>query len=203
MALIAPELIVTWAMRQWFSARLITKHLKDSGYPHVRPESDSSPKNDSVEAPATGNRFLHLLTVLVKGLSSLLVLLRRCPGSLARSVKKFVKAHFSEQSEDPMWTQTHSFFVLMGGFMLYVDGEPCLALQCSDGRGVGLETTYFHTHINTRNICAHVRRTFAHVRATPYQIWRIGPSDIASADRTSHALAHPVSCPSELASLGV
>ncbi|KAG2159538.1 uncharacterized protein EDB93DRAFT_1218287 [Suillus bovinus] len=27
------------------------------------------------------------------------------------------------------WTQTHSFFVLMGGFMLYVDGEPYCTLQ--------------------------------------------------------------------------
>ncbi|KAG1778892.1 hypothetical protein EV702DRAFT_967468 [Suillus placidus] len=48
MALIAPELIVTWAMRQWFN--------------HA-------------------------------------------------------------------WTQTHSFFVLMGGFMLYVDGEPYCTLR--------------------------------------------------------------------------
>ncbi|KAG1836019.1 hypothetical protein DFJ58DRAFT_619355, partial [Suillus subalutaceus] len=46
MALIAPELIVTWAMRQWLSARHVTRH------------------------------------------------------------------------EDYTWTQTHSFFVLMGGFML-------------------------------------------------------------------------------------
>ncbi|KAG1836409.1 hypothetical protein DFJ58DRAFT_710140 [Suillus subalutaceus] len=49
-ALIAPELIVTWAMRQWFSA------------------------------------------------------------------------HYT-------WTQEHSFFVLMGGFMLYVDGKPYHTLQ--------------------------------------------------------------------------
>jgi len=40
MALIAPELIVTWAMRQWFSARQVTKNFKKSGYPSVYPESD-------------------------------------------------------------------------------------------------------------------------------------------------------------------
>ncbi|KAG2340543.1 hypothetical protein BDR05DRAFT_889777 [Suillus weaverae] len=51
-ALIAPELIVTWAMRQWFSAH-------------------------------------------------------------------------------DAWTQTHSSFVLMGGFMLYADGKPCLTLRPS------------------------------------------------------------------------
>ncbi|KAG2352516.1 hypothetical protein BDR07DRAFT_1343938 [Suillus spraguei] len=31
-----------------------------------------------------------------------------------------------------MWTQTHSFFVLMGGFMLYVDGKPYLTLRRDD-----------------------------------------------------------------------
>ncbi|KAG1870354.1 hypothetical protein C8R48DRAFT_549141, partial [Suillus tomentosus] len=60
MALIAPELIVTWAMRQWFSADQVTRQFKELGYPSV---------------------------------------------------------HFT-------WTQTHSFFVLMGGFMLYVKGKP-------------------------------------------------------------------------------
>ncbi|KAG1822296.1 hypothetical protein EV424DRAFT_1610213 [Suillus variegatus] len=59
MALIAPELIVTWAMRQWFSTRLVTRR-------------------------------------------------------------------------DYTWTQTHSFFVLMGGFMLYVDGKPYLTLRPDD-----------------------------------------------------------------------
>jgi len=39
MALIAPELIVTWAMRQWISARCVTRQFKESGYPKVRLES--------------------------------------------------------------------------------------------------------------------------------------------------------------------
>ncbi|KAG2111470.1 hypothetical protein DEU56DRAFT_749575 [Suillus clintonianus] len=67
-ALIAPELVVIWAMRQWISARHVTKDFKESGYFNV-PRSQ-------------------------------------------------------EQSENYAWTQTHSFFVLMGGFMLYVDGKP-------------------------------------------------------------------------------
>ncbi|KAG2359788.1 hypothetical protein BDR07DRAFT_1291493 [Suillus spraguei] len=58
-ALIAPELIVTWAMRQWLSARRVTRHRR-SNY---------------------------------------------------------------------TWTQAHSFFVLMGGFMLYVDKKPYHTLQ--------------------------------------------------------------------------
>ncbi|KAG1886408.1 uncharacterized protein F5891DRAFT_1132456 [Suillus fuscotomentosus] len=70
MTLIAPEMIVTWAMRQSFSAHQVTRQFKESGYPNVGPES-----------------------------------------------------------EDYTWTQTHSFFALMGGFMLYVDGEPYLTLR--------------------------------------------------------------------------
>ncbi|KAG1805905.1 hypothetical protein EV424DRAFT_1577949 [Suillus variegatus] len=65
MALIAPELIITWAMRQWFSARRVTRQFEKSGYTNI---------------------------------------------------------HYT-------WTQTHSFFVLMGGFMLYVDRKPCLTLH--------------------------------------------------------------------------
>ncbi|KAG2104336.1 uncharacterized protein F5147DRAFT_579944 [Suillus discolor] len=72
MALIAPELIVTWAMRQWLSARLVTRQFKESGYPNVHPDW---------------------------------------------------------KPEDYTWTQTHSFFVLMGGFMLYVDEKPYLTLR--------------------------------------------------------------------------
>ncbi|KAG2111467.1 hypothetical protein DEU56DRAFT_749569 [Suillus clintonianus] len=33
------------------------------------------------------------------------------------AMRQWISAHYA-------WTQTHSFFVLMGGFMLYVDGEP-------------------------------------------------------------------------------
>jgi len=38
MAFIAPELIVTWAMRQWLSTYYITRKFEESGYPNVRPE---------------------------------------------------------------------------------------------------------------------------------------------------------------------
>ncbi|KAG2063724.1 hypothetical protein BDR04DRAFT_1085110, partial [Suillus decipiens] len=64
MALIAPELIVTWAIRQWFSARHVTRHTRRAIY--------------------------------------------------------------------YTWTQTHSFFVLMGGFMLYVDKKPYYTLHPDD-----------------------------------------------------------------------
>ncbi|KAG1848041.1 hypothetical protein DFJ58DRAFT_842982 [Suillus subalutaceus] len=96
-------------MRQWLSARHVTRQFKDSGYPSVRPESASE--------------------VFAKGVSSVPVFLRCFPGDLGRWVKRSIKAYFSEKSEDYTWTQTHSFFVLMGGFMLYVDGEPYLTLR--------------------------------------------------------------------------
>ncbi|KAG1897542.1 uncharacterized protein F5891DRAFT_982517 [Suillus fuscotomentosus] len=107
MALIAPELIITWAMRQWFSARRVTRQFEKLGYTNVRLESE---EKESVEVPEQLFRW-------------------HFPGALARWVKKSVEAHFSKQSEDYTWTQTHSFFVLMGGFMLYVDGKPCLTLR--------------------------------------------------------------------------
>ncbi|KAG1834326.1 hypothetical protein DFJ58DRAFT_719356 [Suillus subalutaceus] len=73
MALIAPELIVTWAMRQLISARRVTRQFNELEY--------------------------------------------------------FKVSQSQEQSENYTWTQTHSSFVLMGGFMLYVDGKPYLTLQ--------------------------------------------------------------------------
>ncbi|KAG2072142.1 hypothetical protein BDR04DRAFT_1127785 [Suillus decipiens] len=38
------------------------------------------------------------------------------------AMRQWLSAHYT-------WTQTHSFFVLMGGFMLYVDGKPYHTLQ--------------------------------------------------------------------------
>ncbi|KAG1731261.1 hypothetical protein EDB19DRAFT_1912560 [Suillus lakei] len=88
MALIAPELIVTWAMRQWISARQVTKQFKESGYFNVPQPQEQSQNHRSIEA--TPEQYV----------------------------------------EDYTWTQTHSFFVLMGGFMLYdADRKPYHTLQ--------------------------------------------------------------------------
>jgi len=45
MALIAPELIAAWAIRQWISARILTTQFKESGHlkfhhPQKRPDSE-------------------------------------------------------------------------------------------------------------------------------------------------------------------
>ncbi|KAG2035783.1 hypothetical protein BDR03DRAFT_922474 [Suillus americanus] len=127
MALIAPELIVTWAMRQWISARQVTNQFEKSGYPSVRLESE-----DHGSAEATAEQYVedHDNTRLL--IAHLKVPTSRYEGSwhtLAKPFKKLYKAYVSEQSEDYTWTQEHSFFVLMGGFMLYVDGKPYHTLQ--------------------------------------------------------------------------
>ncbi|KAG2055196.1 hypothetical protein BDR06DRAFT_1020438 [Suillus hirtellus] len=130
MALIAPELIVTWAMRQWFSADQVTRQFKELGYPSVRPESE---QKKSIGAPGTENRFLPgillafvcLFLLLAKGISSVLVSLWHVLCAPVRWAARWIKSEKSESSlEDFTWTQTHSFFVLMGGFMLYVKGKP-------------------------------------------------------------------------------
>ncbi|KAG2367143.1 hypothetical protein BDR07DRAFT_1327165 [Suillus spraguei] len=143
MALIAPELIVTWAMRQWLSACQVTRQFKDLGYPSVCLEQ--SEEKDPVERAENrflcflrqshffillrffGSPFFRLLFLLAKSVLSALVYLWRVPYALVRCIK----AEQSESSdlEDYTWTQTHSFFVLMGGFMLYVDEKPYHTLQ--------------------------------------------------------------------------
>ncbi|KAG2040468.1 hypothetical protein BDR03DRAFT_1089871 [Suillus americanus] len=136
MALIAPELIVTWAMRQWVSALRVTRRFKELRYPHVSPQKTYSFDVPEVKVERE-NRFLCFLRsfqvrdllILAKRVPSALVFLWHFPGALARWIKRSIKAHFQKKSEDYTWTQTHSFFVLMGGFMLYVDEKPRLTLH--------------------------------------------------------------------------
>ncbi|KAG2069345.1 hypothetical protein BDR04DRAFT_1156711 [Suillus decipiens] len=123
MALIAPELIVTWAMRQWLSARRVTKQFKESGYPNVGLQVEEVP----IEAPEDRfhchTPFIQVLLLLAKGVFFVLVSVWHFPCTLVNWIK-------TEQPEqDYTWSRTHSFFVLMGGFMLYVDGKPYHTLQ--------------------------------------------------------------------------
>ncbi|KAG1778930.1 hypothetical protein EV702DRAFT_145017 [Suillus placidus] len=126
MALIAPELIVTWAMRQWISARRVTRQFKDSRYPSVRPESED---HRSIEATAEKYVEDHDSTRLLVAHPEVPTSRYEGTHTLAKPFKKLFKAYVSEQTEDYTWTQMHSFFVLMGGFMLYVDGKPYRTLQ--------------------------------------------------------------------------
>ncbi|KAG2030474.1 hypothetical protein BDR03DRAFT_1095985 [Suillus americanus] len=150
MALIAPELIVTWAMRQFLSARDVTRQSEESGYFKVSQPQEQSENHGSIEASAEKytegeldipccipNTLPHHFPASQDHDSTRLLLVypevptSRYEGThtLAKPFKKLFKTYVSEQSEDYTWTQTHSFFVLMGGFMLYVDGKPYRTLQ--------------------------------------------------------------------------
>ncbi|KAG2069409.1 hypothetical protein BDR04DRAFT_690918 [Suillus decipiens] len=129
MALIAPELIVTWAMRQWISAYRVTRQFKESGYFEISRAQEESKNHGSIAA--TAERY-------VEGYDSTRFLIAHpkdsTPGyggthALVRPFKKLLETYVLEQSEDYTWTQKHSFFVLMGGFMLYENDKPCHALQ--------------------------------------------------------------------------
>ncbi|KAG2085648.1 uncharacterized protein F5147DRAFT_841696 [Suillus discolor] len=138
MALIAPELIVTWAMRQWLSAHQVTIQFEASGYPNICPESE---ERVPIETPETGNPFVHffllwqeatgrLFRLFIEGVLSVLVSLWHSLCAPVRWTARWIKSEkFEPDPEGFTWTQTHSFFVLMGGFMLYVDGKPYCTLQ--------------------------------------------------------------------------
>ncbi|KAG0694496.1 hypothetical protein DFH29DRAFT_1083810 [Suillus ampliporus] len=100
-ALIAPELMITWAARQFFSARATAEKFNDalgaqlaqalSGHQDISETIatflDEFPESDGRNGPS---------------LSAPQVASLKCRG----------------------WTVTHGFFMWMGGFMLYVDGKP-------------------------------------------------------------------------------
>ncbi|KAG2353831.1 hypothetical protein BDR07DRAFT_1614669 [Suillus spraguei] len=130
MALITPELIVAWAIRQWLSARQITREFKKLGYPNIGPEAGSDSELPSAFGNSASHKLLHTSLVEEQDVEAPKQLfLRRFPRAFARWAKRSIKAYFSKQSEDYTWTETHSFFVLMGGFMLYVDRKPYLTLR--------------------------------------------------------------------------
>ncbi|KAG2352518.1 hypothetical protein BDR07DRAFT_842582 [Suillus spraguei] len=130
MVLITPELIVAWAIRQWLSARQITREFKKLGYPNIGPEAGSDSELPSAFGNSASHNLLHTSLVEEQDVEAPKQLfLRRFPRALARWAKRSIKACFSKHSEDYTWTEMHSFFVLMGGFMLYVDRKPYLTLR--------------------------------------------------------------------------
>ncbi|KAG1720385.1 hypothetical protein EDB19DRAFT_1836021 [Suillus lakei] len=100
MMLIAPELIVTWASRQFFSAIAFKKQFNDALNAQRAEAHDRRP---DVE-----------LSTLRGGFAE------SCGSSSAYPTE------FEERATDIFveWTVTHAFFAWMGGFMLYVDGKP-------------------------------------------------------------------------------
>ncbi|KAG2360336.1 hypothetical protein BDR07DRAFT_1610879 [Suillus spraguei] len=129
MALIAPELIVAWAMRQWISAHRVTRQFKESGYFNISLSQEQSENHGPIAATADAYVEDHDSTRLP--IAHPEVLTPRYGGTrvLAKPFKKLLKTYVLKQYEDYTWTQMHSFFVLMGGFMLYVDKKPYQTLR--------------------------------------------------------------------------
>ncbi|KAG1872198.1 hypothetical protein F4604DRAFT_1768001 [Suillus subluteus] len=115
-ALIAPDAVVGWAARQWFWTRHITTQFEE--HFSARHLQERCEEHDGNQAPAEHT----------EGEPSGPMFLRQFH-TLAEPFKEWFKAHYSEQPGDYTWTQTHSFFALMGGFMLYVDGKPYRTLS--------------------------------------------------------------------------
>jgi hypothetical protein len=106
--------------------------------------------NQSAEAPERReNRVFRLLfIVLAKAVSSALAFLCRFPGALANSVKRSVKAHFSERPEGKPHSCSPQCW-LMCILRLYMDSDA--QLLCPDG--------WFHA------LCG--RETLPHTTAWP------------------------------------
>ncbi|KAG2141451.1 uncharacterized protein EDB93DRAFT_1294732 [Suillus bovinus] len=151
MALIAPELIVIWAVRQWISARHVTRQFKESGLSvflshksslevgrairncirflsnllctsldsdHGSIDLEATVEQYNVEDPEGGPTVPSEIHILQRPLQDVGYI---CSGS-CEAIQKDVQSLYT-------WTHTHSFFMLMGGFMLYVDGKPYLTLR--------------------------------------------------------------------------
>ncbi|KAG1814677.1 uncharacterized protein BJ212DRAFT_1569089, partial [Suillus subaureus] len=101
MALIVPELIITWATCQFLSARDAAKAFNDAfGAQLHQTRSDCGDMGESTAALLSG-----------------------IPTS-DRTNSPHPSAPHAASREFRGWTVTHGFFAWMGGFMLYVNGKP-------------------------------------------------------------------------------
>ncbi|KAG1730952.1 uncharacterized protein EDB91DRAFT_737689 [Suillus paluster] len=98
MVLIAPELIITWAAAQFFSARAAAKDFNDCAFGAQRAQVHDDYIPDST--------------------AMLLSDIQESDGRHNQSRSAPRPAKFAE------WKLTHGFFAWMGGFMLYVDDKP-------------------------------------------------------------------------------
>ncbi|KAG0695929.1 hypothetical protein DFH29DRAFT_879711 [Suillus ampliporus] len=114
LALLAPELITAWAMHQWISACYVTSQFKK----HFGSQNNESTKAPAEQPKGKVNILACILNIFPYG----------SPASQDHGSTRLLAAH----TEGYEWTQTHSFFVIMGGFMLYVDGEPYRTLSPDD-----------------------------------------------------------------------
>ncbi|KAG2129441.1 hypothetical protein DEU56DRAFT_860936 [Suillus clintonianus] len=137
-ALAAPDVIIAWALRQRLWTQHITTQFQDHFSIHNPKDWSEINIDERVEAPAEQHEDhagTHTLVKYAEGYEG--------THTRAKPLKENFGVDVSEQSQDYRWTQTHSFFVLMGGFMLYVDGEPFQTLS----------PDHLLNLIRTRSIC--------------------------------------------------
>ncbi|KAG2357365.1 hypothetical protein BDR07DRAFT_1612541 [Suillus spraguei] len=101
MALIAPELMITWATAQFISARSTAKNFNDVFGAQLDQGRSDHPDTEESTATLLGEFSMS------DGTNSPHVIASHVAG------RKFKR-----------WTVTHGFFAWMGGFMLYVNDEP-------------------------------------------------------------------------------
>ncbi|KAG1880132.1 hypothetical protein F4604DRAFT_1922818 [Suillus subluteus] len=105
-ALIAPELMITWATMQFLSARDAAKAFNDVFGAQLHQARSDHP--DTGESTAT--------------------LLSELPTSDGRNSQHLSAPHVTGRNFRE-WAVTHGFFVWMGGFMLYFNDEPRATLK--------------------------------------------------------------------------
>ncbi|KAG1848954.1 hypothetical protein DFJ58DRAFT_842797 [Suillus subalutaceus] len=117
MALIAPELMITWATRQFFSAHEAAKDFNDRL--SVQPTKAYSDRRDISGMTATPHRDIP------EGSGSPSTPKPAMFRRLTMAHESFAWKHESGPvTEFEGWTVTHGYFAWMGGFMLYVNDEP-------------------------------------------------------------------------------
>ncbi|KAG1848509.1 hypothetical protein DFJ58DRAFT_842887 [Suillus subalutaceus] len=104
--------------------------------------------------------------------------------ALAKPFKRLLKDYVSKQSEDYKWTQTHSFFALMDGFMLYDIPDKSKGNVISKGTSM-LQVGWFVLQLITRAVY-HLDTTeleiatlaFAVLNFLTYPMWWNKPFDV-------------------------
>ncbi|KAI9461141.1 hypothetical protein HD554DRAFT_2041509 [Boletus coccyginus] len=131
LALVAPEIVVMWAVRQFFAARMVQKRFKEAlqdGTLELRVKPYSEPRLVSAEVPCDAHEVRIAIPEEVteswsEKLSSLCSLISATFRRSSSPVhEKLSPSSMSVESLQGYchWTLKHSFHAWMGGFMLFV-----------------------------------------------------------------------------------
>ncbi|KAG1814691.1 uncharacterized protein BJ212DRAFT_347280 [Suillus subaureus] len=131
-ALIAPELMITWATRQFFSARDVAKDFNASAHqefiilPYATYDDDRTISTTQSFIPReTSEDFNDAFSAQSATTHGDDRDISKSPATLVSDVSEASRSSgVPRYAEFKRWTITHGFFAWMGGFMLYVNGEP-------------------------------------------------------------------------------